>query len=174
MRARKIRTMPHNQPNTPFKGIIRKDYSNELHTYVRNNREKFRIHDDSQFETYEKGKKIKESNYKRVLDFMLGDAPSPGKGFKFLFNRITKDPMIKQLIEKSKENSISGSTGTSSTDYESTSESDTPRQTGKGKKKSQMKKGIRVIVKKSAAPMANISAKDQIKNKFIPKIWQRL
>nr|CAD2185719.1 unnamed protein product [Meloidogyne enterolobii] len=130
---------------TPFKGVISKKYSEDLENYVRDNAEKFRIHKNGSFESNVKGRLVKNSNFTEVLEYVQGDISSPPKGFSFLFNRLSKDPLVKEMIKETQ--------GESSTDESSLSQS------GSGKRKK------RVLVK--VLPIKK-------KNKFIPQIWEKL
>ncbi|CAK5087150.1 unnamed protein product [Meloidogyne enterolobii] len=91
---------------SPFKGIISKKFANDLEGYVRENKEKFLIHDDGTFDTNVRGRTIKESNFSHVLDYITGERPSITKGFSFLFARISKDPLVKEMIRATREGII--------------------------------------------------------------------
>ncbi|KAL7077013.1 hypothetical protein ACQ4LE_003760 [Meloidogyne hapla] len=135
--------------STPFKGIISKRYSKDLENYVKDNAEKFRINKNGTFESNVKGRLVKNSNFTEVLEYVQGDIASPPKGFSFLNNRSSKDPLVKEMIRETR--------GESNTE-ESTSEDN---QSGSGKRRK------RVIVR---VPTINLRRK----NKFIPKIWEKL
>nr|CAD2193739.1 unnamed protein product [Meloidogyne enterolobii] len=103
---------------TPFKGIISKRYSKELENYVKDNAEKFRISKNGSFESNVKGRLVKNSNFTEVLEYVQGDIASPPKGFSFLFNRLSKDPLVKEMI---KETQGESSTGESSGEFSQSS-----------------------------------------------------
>uniref|UniRef100_A0A914LR90 Uncharacterized protein n=1 Tax=Meloidogyne incognita TaxID=6306 RepID=A0A914LR90_MELIC len=130
---------------TPFNGIISKRYSKDLENYVKDNAEKFRIRKNGSFESNVKGRLVKNSNFTEVLEYVQGDISSPPKGFSFLFNRLSKDPLVKEMIKE--------------TQGESSTEESSASQSGSGKRKK------RVLVK--VLPIKK-------KNKFIPQIWERL
>ncbi|KAL7079586.1 hypothetical protein ACQ4LE_001740 [Meloidogyne hapla] len=81
---------------TPFKGIISKRYSKDLENYEKDNAEKFRIHKNGTFESNVKGRLVKNSNFSEVLEYVQGDIASPPKGFSFLYNRLSKDPLVRE------------------------------------------------------------------------------
>ncbi|KAL7079330.1 hypothetical protein ACQ4LE_001680 [Meloidogyne hapla] len=139
--------------STPFKGIISKRYSKDLENYVKDNAEKFRIHKNGSFESNVKGRIVKNSNFTEVLEYVQGEIASPPKGFSFLYNRLSKDPLVKEMIKETREESST---------EESTTEDN---QSGSGKKKK------RVLVK---VPPINSPGFVRRKNKFMPKIWEKL
>nr|CAD2188049.1 unnamed protein product [Meloidogyne enterolobii] len=100
---------------TPFNGIISKRYSKDLENYVKDNAEKFRIRKNGSFESNVKGRLVKNSNFTEVLEYVQGDISSPPKGFSFLFNRLSKDPLVKEMIKETQ--------GESSTEERSGSQS---------------------------------------------------
>nr|CAD2185965.1 unnamed protein product [Meloidogyne enterolobii] len=117
-----------NKFSTPFKGIIAKRYSNELENYVKENAEKFRIRKNGSFESNIPGTVVKHSNFTDVLEYVKGEISSPPKGFSFLFNRLSKDPLVREMIRETRGESTS-------------EESSTDNQTGTGKRRK------RVLVK---------------------------
>jgi len=159
-------------PLSPFKSVVSKKFADKLHDYVANNLEKFRIYDDGHFETNVRGRKVRESDYRTVLDYMTGQRESPTKGFKFLFERLSKDDTIKKMIQASK-NSLSSSlesesdsgANNRSTDSRTRSSSNSD-QMGSGHR-GRKKKRVRVLV--NHGPPQNIK-----KQKFMPRIWERL
>lgn len=158
---------------TPFKGIIDKKFSNKLEKYVLENPKKFKIYSDGTFDSHVKGRRIKNSNLNHVLEYLTGDRSSTTKGFTFLFSRLSKDPVVIDMIHKtrgevstesSSENTDKSSTNKSSVGDEESSASDeesSATQSGMGKRKK------RVLVKVINSPV-------RIKNKFVPKIWEKL
>jgi len=141
-----------NKFSTPFKGIIAKRYSNELENYVKENAEKFRIRKNGSFESNIPGTVVKHSNFTDVLEYVKGEISSPPKGFSFLFNRLSKDPLVREMIRETRGESTS-------------EESSTDNQTGTGKRRK------RVLVK--VLPI-NSRGLVRRKSKFIPKIWEKL
>jgi len=138
---------------TPFNGIISRRYSKELENYVKDNAEKFRIRKNGSFESNVKGRLVKNSNFTEVLEYVQGEISSPPKGFSFLFNRLSKDPLVKEMIKETK--------GESSTEESLTEDN----QSGSGKRKK------RVLVK--VTPI-NSPGFVRRKNNFVPKIWEKL
>ena len=152
-----------NKFSTPFKGIgiIAKRYSNELENYVKDNAEKFRIRKNGSFESNVPGTIVKHSNFTDVLEYVKGEISSPPKGFSFLFNRLSKDPLVKEMIRETR--------------GESTDEESSENQSGTGKRKK------RVLVK--VLPINSpglVRRKDKFtglvrqKHRFTPKIWEKL
>ena len=139
-------------PFSKFKGIIATRYSTELDNYVKDNAEKFRISKNGSFESNVPGRLVKNSNFTDVLEYVKGETSSPPKGFSFLFNRLSKDPLVKEMIKETRGES-------------STEESSTDIQTGTGKRRK------RVLVK--VLPI-NSPGLVRRKNKFIPQIWEKL
>ena len=88
---------------------------------------------------------MKNSNFTEVLEYVQGDISSPPKGFSFLFNRLSKDPLVKEMIKETR--------GETSTEESSGSQS------GSGKRRK------KVLVK--VLPIKR-------KNKFVPQIWEKL
>jgi len=139
-------------PFSKFKGIIATRYSTELDNYVKDNAEKFRISKNGSFESNVPGRLVKNSNFTDVLEYVKGETSSPPKGFSFLFNRLSKDPLVKEMIKETR--------------GENTSESSTTdNQSGSGKRRK------RVLVK--VLPI-NSPGLVRRKNKFIPQIWEKL
>lgn len=129
---------------SPFKGIISKRFADDLEEYIVQNREKFLIHDDGTFDTNVRGRSIKESNFSHVIEYITGERPTISKGFSFLFGRISKDPLVKEMIRASRGEETA-------TDESSSSQS------GRGKR--------------SRHVLVSINSP---KKKFIPKIWEKL
>uniref|UniRef100_A0A1I8BGD2 Integrase catalytic domain-containing protein n=1 Tax=Meloidogyne hapla TaxID=6305 RepID=A0A1I8BGD2_MELHA len=101
--------------STPFKGIISKRYSKDLENYVKDNAEKFRINKNGTFESNVKGRLVKNSNFAEVLDYVQGEIASPPKGFSFLYNRLSKDPLVREMIRETRgESSTEESSGSQS------------------------------------------------------------
>nr|CAD2207665.1 unnamed protein product [Meloidogyne enterolobii] len=129
---------------SPFKGIISKRFADNLEEYIGQNREKFLIHDDGTFDTNVRGRSIKESNFSHVIEYITGERPTISKGFSFLFGRIAKDPLVKEMIRASREE-------------ETASDESSSSQSGRGKKR-------KVVLVSINSP----------KKKFVPKIWEKL
>ncbi|CAK5068059.1 unnamed protein product [Meloidogyne enterolobii] len=139
-------------PFSKFKGIIAPRYSTELDNYVKDNAEKFRISKNGSFEANVPGRLVKNSNFTDVLEYVKGETSSPPKGFSFLFNRLSKDPLVKEMIKETRgESTNEGST--------------TDNQSGSGKRRK------KVLVK--VLPI-NSPGLVRRKNKFIPQIWEKL
>jgi len=138
-------TFSKRKKSTPFNGIISKRYSKDLENYVKDNADKFRILKNGSFESNVKGRIVKNSNFTEVLEYVQGDISSPPKGFSFLFNRLSKDPLVKEMIKETR--------GETSTEESSGSQS------GSGKRRK------KVLVK--VLPIKR-------KNKFVPQIWEKL
>jgi hypothetical protein len=153
MRMRRKAAAKH---DSPFKSIINSRFGEELKNFVAKNREKFHIHEDGRFDMNVPGKPVKESDYRQVLDYMLGEREGMPRGFKFLMTRLGKDPAVRKFMEESKGSSSSGTTNSSYTS-----------QSGDGKRR-------RVHI---LAPMKLIKAvktKGLIRNKFRPTLWAKL
>jgi hypothetical protein len=133
------------------------------------NKVKFNIHEDGRFDTNVAGKTIKESDYKQVLDYMLGEKEGLPKGFKFLLTRLGKEPIVKNFMKESKlkgENSKTSSSGTASkSEYTSSSYSS---QSGEGKRR------VHIIANAPAKLIKAAKTKGLIRNKFRPTLWAKL
>jgi hypothetical protein len=159
--------------DSPFKAIIDPRYAEEFKNFVAKNREKLHIDEDGRFDMNVSGKKISNSNYKDVLDYMTGEREGMPKGFKFLYSRLGKEPIVKNFINESKaKGESSRKTATSSTASKSGSSSYTS-QSGDGKRH----RRVHII---ATAPPKIIKAtktkglKRSSNSKFRPTLWAKL
>jgi hypothetical protein len=165
MRMRRRRGTPPTH-GSPFKAIINPRYGEALKNFVAKNRGKFHIHEDGRFDMNVTGKPVKESDYRQVLDYMLGEREGMPRGFKFLMTRLGKDPEVRKFMDESKVSSSSKSGATTNSSYSS--------QSGEGKRRRRVHivaNAPSTIIK--AAKTRGLSRTTN-SNKFRPTLWAKL
>jgi hypothetical protein len=155
------------QHDSPFKSIIHPRYGEELKNFVAKNKDKFHIHEDGRFDMNVAGKAIKESDYKQVLEYMMGERDGMPKGFKFLMTRLGKEPTVQQFMRDSR--AKSDSSGSSKSGTGATTNSSYSSQSGEGKRRR-----VHIIAHAPAKLIKAGKTKGLERKRFKPTLWAKL
>jgi single-stranded DNA-binding protein len=125
------------------------------------------------------GKPVKESDYRQVLDYMLGEREGMPRGFKFLLGRLTKDPAVKKFMNESKATTDASSSGTGSkSGTGATTNSSYSSQSGQGKRR---RRRVHIVANAPAKIIKAAKTRGLIRNnnnnnnnKFRPTLWAKL
>jgi hypothetical protein len=156
-----------------FRAIMQKEKAGEMEALITRNMDKFRVNEDGKFESNIKGRTIRDSDFRQVIDYLIGDRNSPPRGFRFLLERLGKDPDTRALIYPT---SSSGSSGSSSSSGEGSGEAQsqeyiTGDQQGYGKRRRRHH-----VIAKAPTKITSKSTKGlkRERTSFRPILWEKL
>jgi hypothetical protein len=149
---------------------MQKEKAGEMEALITRNMDKFRVNEDGKFESNIKGRTIRDSDFRDVIDYLVGERNSPPRGFRFLLERLGKDPDARALIYSSSSGSSGSSSGEGSEEAQS-QEYITGDQQGYGKRRRRHH-----VIAKAPTKITSKSTKGLKRERisFRPILWEKL